>query len=105
MSIRRELRIIRWRLTGKYPFHSNDEFFEAVTGFVARLEGRGHLEAAADLRKGFGCLNGLTDGSALFLDAIAQVQAAHAERFTPDDQKTLETIRTVMHRAVYSPRG
>jgi hypothetical protein len=104
MYILRPLRIIAWQVTGKHPFQSNEEFFKAVTDLVTRLERGGHERAAAELRAGLGYLNGLTDGAALFLDSIAKVQAIHAERFTRDDQKTLETIRVVLHRAVYSPR-
>jgi hypothetical protein len=104
MNVLRPLRIIAWQVTGKYPFQSNEEFFRAATDLMARLERDGHPRAAAELRKGFGCLNGLTDGAALFLDSIAQVQATKAAQFTRDDQKALETLRAVMHRAVYFPR-
>ena len=64
----RPLRIMAWQVTGKYPFHSNEQFFKAVMDLVTRLERDGHERAAAKLRAG------------------------------------LETIRVVMHRAVYSPR-
>jgi hypothetical protein len=105
MRVLRPLRIITWQVTGKYPFRSNEEFLRAVMDLVASLEGRGHPRAAAELREGFRCLNGLTDGAALFLDSIAKVQATQAERFARDDQKTLETIRVVVLRAVHWPRG
>jgi hypothetical protein len=104
MRVLRPLRIMAWQVTGKYPFQSNEQFFQAVMDLVARLESGGHPRAAAELREGFRCLNGLTDGAALFLDSIAKVQATQAERFARGDQKTLETIRVVMYRAVYSPR-
>jgi hypothetical protein len=104
MNVLRPLRIIAWQVTGKYPFQSNEEFFRAATDLMARLERDGHPGAAAELRKGFGCLNGLTDGAALFLESIAQVQATKAAQFTRDDQKALETLRAVMHRVVYFPR-
>jgi len=54
---------------------STDEFFEAVAQLTAELEMHGHADAAAELRSGFGCLNGLTDGWALFLESIDKVQA------------------------------
>ncbi len=49
----------------------------------------------------FGVLNGLTDGSALFLDAIERVQSSHVERFTQDERKALAAIRAAVYRAVY----
>jgi hypothetical protein len=82
-------------------FRSSEEFFQAVDALIARLEGAGHQEAARELRDGLRCLNGLTDGSALFLDSIEKVQATESERFTREDQQALETIRARVHVAVY----
>jgi hypothetical protein len=82
-------------------FRSSDEFFQAVDALIARLEGTGHQEAARELRDGLRCLNGLTDGAALFLDSIEKVQATESERFTREDQQALETIRARVHVAVY----
>src|SRR4051794_40419033 len=82
-------------------FRSNEEFFQAVTDLIGKLEAGGHPEVAAELREGFGCLNGLTDGSALFLEAIQRVEATHARQFAREERKDLETIRRAVHRAVY----
>jgi hypothetical protein len=82
-------------------FRSNEEFFQAVTDLMARLEDGGHGHAAAELREGFHCLNGLTDGSALFLDAIESVRATASKGFEPDDRQTLESIRAAVRKAVY----
>lgn len=38
------------------------EYFAAVRAFIAKLERGGHEQAARELREGYGCLNGLTDG-------------------------------------------
>ena len=89
----------QWRAMA--TFRSSEEFFEAVEALIARLEGARHQEAARGLRDGLRCLNGLTDGSALFLDAIEKVQATESERFTREDQQALETIRARVHVAVY----
>jgi site-specific recombinase XerD len=43
-------------------FRSYDELFQAVRDLMAALEAGGHPQAAATLRDGFRCLNGLTDG-------------------------------------------
>ncbi len=82
-------------------FRSNDEFFHAVEDLTAKLEAGGHVDAAAELRGGLRCLNGLTDGAALFLEAIERVQTTHAKRFTQDERKALAAVRAAVHRAVY----
>ena len=64
------------------------------------LEAGGHTEAAAELRTGLGCLNGLTDGWGLFLESIERVRAAHAPRFSRDERNALETIRAAARQAV-----
>ena len=82
-------------------FGSNDEFFQDVRALVTRPESKGHQEAAAKLREGFGCLNGLTDGWALFLESIEGVRATASKRFDREDQRALEAIRAAAHVAVY----
>ncbi len=82
-------------------FRSNEEFFHAVEDLAAKLEAGGHVDAAAELRSGLRCLNGLTDGSALFLEAIERVHTTHAKRFTSDEQQALSAIQAAVHRAVY----
>jgi len=82
-------------------FRSNDEFFEAVAKLTAELETHGHAGAVAELRSGFGCLNGLTDGWALFLESIDKVQASQAERFDDNQRKALRAIRAAVYSAVY----
>jgi hypothetical protein len=82
-------------------FQSNEEFFQLVGDLIARLEIGGHQAAAVELRNGFRCLNGLTDGWALFLEAIEKVCATHASAFAPDERNSLESIRATAHAAVY----
>jgi hypothetical protein len=82
-------------------FRSNEEFFQAVNDLIAALQAGGHHQAAAELRDGFGCLNGLTDGSALFLEAIEKVQASESRKLDRDTQKALKTIRAAVRAAVY----
>ena len=83
------------------PFKSNDEFFAAVRALIARLESAGHAQAAAELREGFACLNGLTDGSALFLEAIDKVRQERSREFDKGEREALEAIRKAVHAAVY----
>lgn len=82
-------------------FRSADELFEAARELFARLEAGGHRQAAAELREGFACLNGLTDGWALFLEAIRRVEAGPARGFAPEDRKALERIRKAVDAAVH----
>jgi hypothetical protein len=86
-------------------FASSQELLDSVTNLMTRLEAGGHAQAAIELREGQRCLNGLTDGWALFLDAIEKVEAMHAPRFPRDEQKMLEVIRKAVKRAVYGKRG
>ena len=82
-------------------FQSNEEYFRAVDDLIARLELGGHRQAADELRDGYRCLNGLTDGCALFLEAVERVQATRSDRFGGEDQQALEAIRAAAHKAVY----
>ena len=83
------------------PFRSNEEYFRAAEALIARLELGGHQQAADELRDGYRCLNGLTDGCALFLEAVERVQATQAEGLSGEDQQALETIRGAARKAVY----
>jgi hypothetical protein len=82
-------------------FQSSDELFEAVAKLSADLDVHGHSAAAAELRSGLACLNGLTDGWALFLESIDKVKASHAKRFDDEERKALRAIRAAVHSAVY----
>jgi len=82
-------------------FTSNEQFFQAVRDLIVRLKAGDHQQAAAELQTGFGCLNGLTDGAALFLESIERVQASWGDRIAPEDRLALEAIRAAVHRAVY----
>ena len=84
---------------------SSQEFFEAVTDLMTRLEASGHSQALAEIRAGYRCLNGLTDGWALFLESIEKVEATHAPRWPRDQQHALKVIRKAVHKAVHGRRG
>ena len=82
-------------------FQSNEEYFQAVEDLIARLEFGGHQQAADGLRDGYQCLNGLTDGWALFLASVEAVEATQFERLSREDQQAIEAIRAAAHKAVY----
>ena len=86
-------------------FASSQELLEAVAGLMTRLEAGGHSQAAAEIREGYRCLNGLTDGWALFLEAIEMVETTFAPRWPRDEQKALKVVRKAVHHAVYGRRG
>ena len=85
--------------TRKSSFSSTEECFEAARQLMTQLEHKAHGEAATELREGFACLNGLTDGWAMFLTSIEKVQAA-AYRLDPEDRRALEALREAAHVAV-----
>jgi hypothetical protein len=82
-------------------FQSHAEYFAFVEGFMARLRSEGYPQAADDLLDGYRCINGLTDGWALYLDAVGMVQAEYSPRLSPGDRVDLEAIRAVAHKAVH----
>lgn len=82
-------------------FRSHEELFAAVRELASRLETQNHAEAAAEIRNGFACLNGLTDGWALFLESIDKVRANHAPQLSREDQQLLSAIRKDVHAAVH----
>lgn len=85
-------------------FRSNDELFEAVTQLQTRLDRGGQSGAAAALGGGFACLNGLTDGWALFLESIEKVRALHEKQLAEEDRQALAAIHAAVKRAVHRRR-
>jgi hypothetical protein len=82
-------------------FRSHEELFQAVRDLIAALEAGGQPQAAATLREGFRCLNGLTDGWALFLESIEKVRATEGKSLAREHREALEAIRTAARAAVY----
>ena len=80
---------------------SNEEFFQTVKELITKLELNGHQDAAAQLRDGYGCLNGLTDGWALFLESIDSVLATATEGLDQADKQALKIVRAAAHKSVY----
>jgi hypothetical protein len=82
-------------------FESSADYLEFVEAFMARLRSSGHIQAADDLLDGYRCINGLTDGWALYLEAVDRVQAQTSREFDAQDRVDLERIRAAAHKAVY----
>ena len=82
-------------------FKSNEEFLEAVDNLIARLEFTGHVESAAELKRGLQCLNGLTDGWALLLQSIESIRANKSRVLEEDERRALDMIHATVHATIY----
>lgn len=82
-------------------FRSNEDLFRAVDELTTKLESGGHGDAAMEIKSGFRCLNGLTDGWALFLQSIEKVQDSHSKQLDRGDRQTLKIIGKAVHKIVY----
>lgn len=67
---------------------------------MASLDRNGHAAEALALRDGFSCLNGLTDGWALFMDEIKVVEKK-SDKFSQAEQKSLQGLHDAVHYCVY----
>lgn len=91
---------------GRRPkFKSSKEFFAAVEALIAALKASGCEASAASLDEGYGCLTGLTDGWALFLNYAEKAERELPPRASPDDREKLREIAYAARYAVYHPRG
>ena len=82
------------------PFASNEEFFLAFQDLTDRIEKDGNENAAAELRKGFSGLNGLTDGWALLMDSIQMVLTAEKATISQANHTELSSMLHVAKRVV-----
>ncbi len=82
-------------------FTSNEEFFSAFRDLVERIEKQGHAQAAKELRDGFACLNGLTDGWVLLMEAMEQVIEANRGKIGAQEMSELRDMLRVVKKVVY----
>ena len=82
-------------------FTSNEELFGAVRAFADQLDAQGHVSVAAEIKHSFSCLNGLTDGWALFGAALEDVRARHGGEFTAKQQAELKEFIAVVDGVVH----
>ena len=93
-------------LFGHQPrYESSKDFFAAVEELIAALKASGCEASAASLEKGYGCLNGLTDGWALFLEHAEKADKELPPRASPADKEKLREITYAARYAIYHPRG
>ena len=82
-------------------FNSTREFFDYVQSLSHSLERDGHGSAAAMLADGLASINGLTDGWAMFLESVENVQNAYGRELTAADADRLEKIRNTAYAVVH----
>lgn len=85
-----------WRdhVTERTARHATlEELWAGIDAMAKRLEGIGLPEAAAELRHGYSCLNGLTDGWADFRDSVEKVSSDVSDDLDREDRRRLAMIR------------
>ncbi len=82
-------------------FTSNDEFFQALRDLIQRIENQGNVAAAQELREGFACLNGLTDGWALLMESMDRVITGSWGSIEADDMSELKVMLKGVKKIVY----
>ncbi len=82
-------------------FKSNEEFFAAFRDLVSRMERGGARDAASLLREGFACLNGLTDGWVVLMEAMEKVIPACQGQITGEELRDLKEMLRVVRKTVY----
>ena len=80
-------------------FKSSDELWASTKALITALEQGGDGTAAEELRKGMGCVNGLTDGYAQFLDSVRRVRDSKPA-IGKDHRQVLESIYQTAYYAV-----
>ncbi len=82
-------------------YKSNDEFFQALLDLIQRVEKQGNVAAARQLREGFSCLNGLTDGWALLMESIDKTISENKGKIEAMDMSELKDMLKVVRKVVY----
>lgn len=81
-------------------FKSNEEFFQATTHFIASLYQSGRHSEAKTLQEGLRLVSGLTDGWALLLNSVKEVEKS-AGALNATERKKLTEIHDAVYQAVY----
>ena len=82
-------------------YQSNEEFFQAFQELIRRLDDGGNGQVAQELRQGFSCLNGLTDGWALLMESIKKTVFHYRGDLLEADVEELEGMLEVVRKVVY----
>ena len=82
-------------------FKSNNELFQATHEIIVSLEEDGLILDSEILKEGLISLNGLTDGWALLLDAVREVESRVASVLTESDRAKIGEIHDTVYHIVY----
>lgn len=85
------------------PFASAEAFLQSVRALANALEAEGYAEAAAEIRAGLSCMNGLTDGWAQLGKALDSVKTRHGSQLPDAQQATLDALAAAVWEEVYRP--
>jgi len=82
-------------------YNSNAEFFEDVNLFEQELLVCGHNHAAKQIHEGLGCINGLTDGWALFMESLEKVLSEYTAELSKEQKEKLTIFLGITKKAIY----
>ena len=82
-------------------FTSNEEFFAALRDLIDRIEEQGNAAAAHELRAGYSCLNGLTDGWALLMESMKRTIEANRRKIGEPGMSELRDMLKIVVKVVY----
>jgi hypothetical protein len=82
-------------------YKSNDAFLQALRDLIHRIEKQGNIPAAQQLREGFSCLNGLTDGWALLMESIDKTISENKGTIEASVMSELKDMLKVIRKFVY----
>ena len=82
-------------------YRSNEEFFNALSNVITKIQRQGNNAAADELRFGFSCLNGLTDGWALLMKSIEKTVSGQCGEIEKAELSELNDMLQVVTKAVY----
>jgi hypothetical protein len=82
-------------------FSSNEEYFEAVIKLADDLEQNGNHADSELISHGFSCINGLTDGWAMHLKSLLEVERNRHNRLTPHQKQEVRDLADAAYYTVY----
>lgn len=82
-------------------FKSYKEYYEAIETLLNDLDSCGNTKDAEEIREGFKCINGLTDGWAHFLEPLLKIEENREERLTDYQLSLLNEICDATYFSVY----
>jgi hypothetical protein len=80
---------------------THEEFFQSIRIQIHRLRKAGHQAAADAIQDGFSALNGLTDGWAIFMEAIERAIEMVGAKLPHDQVEELQSILSSVRELVY----